>query len=319
MFIQPPDVEYDSAEDDANENVGDVQLEDLHFNQFNQVVELDLPLLEGELHEIDDVEMAGEPSTPAAAATSRFRASKSISAPQPKTKWTYVGKHIDIPSKESCPGVSTAFKYHRIGSKLNAMLRGIFPMANYQDCAMAAHELFERFFDDELCQMIVDSTNEYSVLQNAQNPNITVDEFRVFMGILIISGYNVISDREDYWSQGTDMHNKMISTAMSRQRFRFRFRQRNSIMGKVTHLQFRWNLATYYCTKLSQKIHHEETQQRLNKSNLSRLDGLEHWVVPCARRHCAYYRCKSQTRTQYEKCNVGLCVKCFKTYHNTTN
>jgi hypothetical protein len=47
-----------------------------------------------------------------------------------------------------------------------------------------------------------------------------VDELRVFIGILLISGFNVISDREDYWSHGTDMHNPMISGAMSRQRFR---------------------------------------------------------------------------------------------------
>lgn len=93
-------------------------------------------------------------------------------------------------------------------------------MPNYQDCAVAAHELFERFFNDELCQMIVDRTNAYGVLQNTQNPNITVDELRVFMGILLISGYNVISDREDYWSQGSDMHNSMIAGSMSRQRFR---------------------------------------------------------------------------------------------------
>lgn len=66
LFIQPPDVDYDSAEDDSNENVGDVQPEHLHFNQFNQVIELDLPVLEGQWSEIVDVEMAEEPSSSAA-------------------------------------------------------------------------------------------------------------------------------------------------------------------------------------------------------------------------------------------------------------
>lgn len=623
VFIQPPDVEYDSGGDDANENVGDVQLDQLHFNQFNQIIDLDLPVLEGEeeLYEEIDQEMADEePSTSAAGAPSAIRTSTSFSAPAPNTKWAYVGKYIDIPSKESCPGVSTKFKYQRQGTKLNATMGGIFPTANYQDCAVPAHELFERFFDDELCQMIVDCTNEYAVFQNAVNPNITVNELRVFMGILLISGYNVISDREDYWSQGTDMHNPMISAAMSRQRFRtisrflhfsrsadenrhdkmwklrplmmklianfvknfrpeqhlsydesmvayygphsckqflrekptrygykvwcintpsgyllsfevyqgnnpyihphlgrnygrnvapllqmilnlpdnlrilpfcFYFdnlftniamltylkslgyhgtgtcrdnflprnlpimkkkdmkkskergymestiikdydisittwrdnnavtvastlfdrypdgtcerfslkdmgyiplprpnviamynkymggvdrmdqnigfyrigekhmhilfaqfslytlffseirknkwwwalwtwcldvavqnawvQQRHSNMSNVTHLQFRRNIATYYCTQLSLKIQYDQTQRRFNKDNDARLDGLEHWVVPCNRRHCAYYRCKSQARTKCEKCDVGLCVKCFKPYHNTTN
>lgn len=212
VYLQPPNVEYDSGGDDANENVGDVHPEDLHFSQYNQFVEFDLPVLDEEIEgetNNDDVEMGVEPqpSTSAGAASSTVRTSKSFLAPAPITTWAYVGKHIDVPPKNSCPGVSTKFKYHRKGARLDATQDGIFPMPNYQDCAVAAHGLFERFFNDERCQMIVDRTNAYSVLQNTQNPNITVDELRVFMGILLISGYNVISDREDYWSQGSDMHN----------------------------------------------------------------------------------------------------------------
>lgn len=103
---------------------------------------------------------------------------------------------------------------------MNATTEGIFPMASYQDYAVPANELFERVFDDDFCQMIVDRSNEHGVLKSAQNPQITLNELRVFMGISIISGYNVISDCEDYWSAGTDMHNPMIYEAMSRDRFR---------------------------------------------------------------------------------------------------
>lgn len=131
LYIQPPDVDYDSGSDDANENVGVVLPEHLHFNQFNQLIVLEFPVLEGALYELDDVVMAEEPSSSVAsssagAASSTIRTSTSISAPVPKTKWAYVGKHIDIPSKESCPGVSTKFKY-RQETQLNATVEGIFP------------------------------------------------------------------------------------------------------------------------------------------------------------------------------------------------
>jgi hypothetical protein len=48
LFMEPPDVDYDSAGDDANENVGGVEPGQLHFNQFNQMIELELPVIEGE-------------------------------------------------------------------------------------------------------------------------------------------------------------------------------------------------------------------------------------------------------------------------------
>lgn len=37
---------------------------------------------------------------------------------------------------------------------------------------------------------------------------------------MIVSGINTVSDREDYWKKDSALHNTMISTAMTRNRFR---------------------------------------------------------------------------------------------------
>lgn len=46
-----------------------------------------------------------------------------------------------------------------------------------------------------------------------------------------------------------------------------------------------------------------------------RLDGINHWIESCERRRCGGLNCQKTIRTQCCKCNVGLCVECFKTFH----
>lgn len=120
--------------------------------------------------------------------------------------------------EEELPHIGDAFKWSR-DQKVHSS-KQMFPSANYVDCAVIAFELFERFFDEQLMQLILDASNNYASILEHTNPNITVDELRVFIGIMLISGYNVVSDRDDYWSTKSDMHNTMISSAMSRNRFK---------------------------------------------------------------------------------------------------
>lgn len=42
--------------------------------------------------------------------------------------------------------------------------RSIFPEPNYSDCSnLSPHEQFEKFFDDELLEMICNESNSYAV------------------------------------------------------------------------------------------------------------------------------------------------------------
>jgi len=53
-----------------------------------------------------------------------------------------------------------------------------------------------------------------------------------------------------------------------------------------------------------------------------RYDGKEHLVIPTPqkkRRRCTGEGCSSSGRTMCCKCNVGLCIECFKLFHTTTH
>ena len=45
------------------------------------------------------------------------------------------------------------------------------------------------------------------------------EEIKVFLGILIVSGYNPLGSRKGFWSTGNDLRNVTVSEAMRRDRF----------------------------------------------------------------------------------------------------
>lgn len=79
--------------------------------------------------------------------------------------------------------------------------------------------MFERFFDDEMLQMIAEKSNEYGILQENCNPEITPNELRVFIGIMLVTGYSQVGDTKSYWCKDGDLYNQMIASAMTRDRF----------------------------------------------------------------------------------------------------
>lgn len=91
----------------------------------------------------------------------------------------------------------------------------------------------------------------------------------------------------------------------------------------VSQLEFRREIATYYCKRygvISEQYDGFPTEiKRPDKNPLSttfRFDQIDHLVIPIAnRRRCAGEFCKSSVRTACGKCNVGLCLPCFKLYH----
>lgn len=50
-------------------------------------------------------------------------------------------------------------------------------------------------------------------------PNLTEDEIKCFIGILILSGYNVLPGRRFYWDTSLDMQTTMVRESMRRDRF----------------------------------------------------------------------------------------------------
>lgn len=84
----------------------------------------------------------------------------------------------------------------------------------------------------------------------------------------------------------------------------------------VSNLDFRREIAQVYLNRYGvksagagrKKVHREPFPD-------VRYDRKDHFVAPCNRRRCAGAGCVTFGRTQCQKCDVGLCVKCFISYH----
>lgn len=80
-------------------------------------------------------------------------------------------------------------------------------------------EIFEQFFDEEVMNMIVNYSMMYASQNNRHNFSLTVAELKVFLGILILSGYHKVPREKMYWSLDEDIKVEVVSKAMSRNRF----------------------------------------------------------------------------------------------------
>ena len=80
--------------------------------------------------------------------------------------------------------------------------------------------LFEKFFDSHVVDFIVDMTNLYA-RRDKGKPSFETNssEIRVFLAMLILSGYTVLPRRKLYWENSDDVFIKAMSDAMSRNRF----------------------------------------------------------------------------------------------------
>lgn len=80
--------------------------------------------------------------------------------------------------------------------------------------------LFKLFFDDTVVNQILDYTNLYARQKNLPG-DVTIDELFSFIGVLILSGYCSVSRRKMYWQNADDTNNKLVTAAISRDRFQY--------------------------------------------------------------------------------------------------
>lgn len=79
---------------------------------------------------------------------------------------------------------------------------------------------FKKFIDQKFVQCIVEATNAYCEMHN-EEATVTTDEVYTFIGILLLSGYNIQSRRRMYWETAKDTHNDLVADSMSRDRFEY--------------------------------------------------------------------------------------------------
>ena len=83
------------------------------------------------------------------------------------------------------------------------------------------HEIFELFFSEEMLVFITDQTNLYAKRdKNCPSFNVTEDEMRLFIGILLTSGYHKLPRENDYWSTRRSLEAPIFPKTMSRNRFK---------------------------------------------------------------------------------------------------
>ncbi|XP_047107267.1 uncharacterized protein LOC124776359 [Schistocerca piceifrons] len=99
-------------------------------------------------------------------------------------------------------------------------ITAVYPPANYQDClGMPPNEQFEKFFHDAILQNICDESEKYARFLEKPNPNNTLEELKVFIGILLVTDYNYHPCVRSFWGNDGDLKNEMVSNAMQRNSF----------------------------------------------------------------------------------------------------
>ena len=96
----------------------------------------------------------------------------------------------------------------------------IFPEGDYSSyTGMMPHEFFELFFTSDLLEHVQEQIGLYCAFKGKPDPNVTVQELKVFLGILILSGYACYPRRRLYWEESPDVGNNLVSNAMRLNRF----------------------------------------------------------------------------------------------------
>lgn len=128
---------------------------------------------------------------------------------------------------------------------------------------LSATDCFELFYSKEIVQYIVDMSNLYA-LQRNHTLNVSADEIRVYIGILLLTGYITPKYMRMFWENKSDTYNKLVASSMRRNRF-FEIQQylhlcdstnlpENDKFGKVRKYFTLFNencLAQYYRVKSS--------------------------------------------------------------------
>lgn len=89
-----------------------------------------------------------------------------------------------------------------------------------QDRPKTPLEYFEYFIDDDVIELLVVHTNQYAAKHNILG-NCSTQEMKVFIAILLLSGYVTLPRKIMYWQVNSDSHNALVSEAMSRDRFQY--------------------------------------------------------------------------------------------------
>ena len=80
--------------------------------------------------------------------------------------------------------------------------------------------LFSLFLDNNILQHIIDQSIIYAQQKGKHDFELSLPELKVFLGILLLSGYHTLPQEDLYWSVAADVGVPCVHERMSRRRFR---------------------------------------------------------------------------------------------------
>lgn len=80
-------------------------------------------------------------------------------------------------------------------------------------------ECFEELFTNDIMEYIVKETVRYAGTKNNAGFTLSPDELKVFIGILLFSGYHQVPSERHYWCEDEDLGVNVIKKCMSRNRY----------------------------------------------------------------------------------------------------
>ena len=80
--------------------------------------------------------------------------------------------------------------------------------------------VFEEVFSEEIVQLILKETVRYATeWKNRPSTTISSDDLKLFIGVLLISGYHKLPSETQYWSNDENLGLQVVKNAISKARF----------------------------------------------------------------------------------------------------
>ena len=79
--------------------------------------------------------------------------------------------------------------------------------------------LFEKFFSEEIIELICQETIRYVISKGKNNFQIDVDTLKAFLAVLLLSGYVELPRRPMFWENSEDTSNAVVTSLLSINRF----------------------------------------------------------------------------------------------------
>ena len=112
-----------------------------------------------------------------------------------------------------------------VSSSVNIETPTIFQNINDTSCNVSpekydSYETFSELFDENLLMYIVKQTNLYASQKNDHSFHLTLSQLKSFIGILLLTGYNRLSQQHMYWESAMDSGVDMVKKCMNYKRFK---------------------------------------------------------------------------------------------------